>query len=109
MDLVTLNSKGDSARRHRREHVRSTGRYILATASPQGKALEDGVDGHGVCTATLLERLAGAAAAPTAAMIEVDSLANYVARRVPELTRPKGYEQRLMRSAQGENFPITSF
>jgi dipeptidyl aminopeptidase/acylaminoacyl peptidase len=87
--------------------MRSTGRYILAAASPQGKALEDGVNGQGVYTAALLEGLAGKAVPPNATMIDVDALANYVARRVPELTRPKGYEQRPMRTARGENFPLT--
>ena len=87
--------------------MRSTGRYILAAASPQGKALEDGVKGHGVYTSALLEGLDGAAGPRGSAMIEVDALAEYVSRRVPELTRPAGYEQRPVRSAQGENFPIT--
>lgn len=86
--------------------MRSTGRYILAAASPQGKALEAGVGGHGVYTAALLEGMAGKAGPPGAAMLDVDTLAEYVARRVPELTRPAGYEQRPMRSAHGENFPL---
>jgi len=87
--------------------MRSTGRYILAAASPQGKALEDGVNGHGVYTWALLEGLAGAAGQPGSPMIEVDALADYLARRVPELTEKAGYQQRPMRSAQGENFPLT--
>ncbi|HSI52108.1 MAG TPA: caspase family protein, partial [Ideonella sp.] len=86
--------------------MRSTGRYILAAASQQGKALEDGVGGHGVYTAALLEGMAGKAGQRDAPMVDVDALAEYVARRVPELTRPAGYEQRPMRSAQGENFPL---
>ena len=86
--------------------MRSTGRYILAAASQQGKALEDGVGGHGVYTAALLEGMNGKAGQPGAPMVDVDSLADYVARRVPELTRASGYEQRPMRSAQGENFPL---
>lgn len=86
--------------------IRSSGRYILAAASPLGKALEDGVRGHGVYTSALLEGLAGAADPGNTGMIEVDALAEYVARRVPQLTAPAGYEQRPMRSAQGESFPI---
>jgi len=86
--------------------IRSSGRYILAAAPPMGKALEDGVRGHGVYTSALLEGLAGAADPRNTGMIEVDALAEYVARRVPQLTAPAGYEQRPMRSAQGENFPI---
>jgi hypothetical protein len=86
--------------------MRSTGRYILAAASPQGKALEDGVQGHGVYTYALIEGLAGKAGERGASMIDVDALANYVAQRVPVLTRPAGYEQRPMRSMQGENFPL---
>jgi hypothetical protein len=86
--------------------IRSSGRYILAAASPQGKALEDGVQGHGVYTYALMEGLAGAAGPRNSSMIEVDALADYVSRRVPELTAPAGYRQRPMRSAQGENFPI---
>ena len=86
--------------------IRSSGRYILAAASPMGKALEDGVRGHGVYTSALLEGLAGAADPRNTGMIEVDALADYVARRVPQLTAAGGYEQRPMRSAQGENFPI---
>jgi hypothetical protein len=85
--------------------MRRTGRYILAAASPQGKALEDGVQGHGVYTYALLEGLAGAAG-PRNGLIEVDALAEYLTRRVPELTAKAGYQQRPMRSAQGENFPI---
>jgi len=85
---------------------RSSGRYILAAASPQGRALEDGVQGHGVYTAALLEGLAGAADPARKGTVEVDALADYVSRRVPELTAPAGYQQRPMRSAQGENFPI---
>jgi len=86
--------------------IRSSGRYILAAASPQGKALEDGVQWHGVYTYALLEGLAGRADPRNSGMIEVDALADYVSRRVPELTAPAGYRQRPMRSAQGENFPI---
>ena len=86
--------------------MRSTGRYILAAASQQGRALEDGVGGHGVYTTALLEGLAGKAGQPNAPMVDVDALAEYVAHRVPELTRPAGYEQRPMRSAHGENFPL---
>lgn len=87
--------------------MRATGRYILAAASPQGKALEDGFNGHGVYTAALLEGMAGRAVSPQSAMIDVDALANYVADRVPELTRAKGYEQRPMKTSFGQNFPIT--
>jgi uncharacterized caspase-like protein len=86
--------------------MRSSGRYILAAASQQGRALEDGAGGHGVYTAALLEGIAGAAGPRGSAMVEVNALADYVERRVPELTRPAGYEQRPMRSALGENFPL---
>ena len=86
--------------------MRSTGRHILAAASPQGKALENGVQGHGVYTFALLEGLAGKADPNNTGMIEIDALADYVSRRVPELTRPAGYEQRPMRSAKEQSFPI---
>lgn len=86
--------------------MKSTGRYILAAASPQGKALEDGVGGHGVYTSALIEGLAGAADPSNTGVIEVDALANYVAERVPQITARVGYQQRPMRSAQGQNFPI---
>jgi WD40 repeat protein len=87
--------------------MRSSGRYILAAASPQGKALEDGVQGHGIYTEALIEGLTGAADPRNTGMIEVDALADYVSRRVPELTeKVGGYRQQPMRSAQGENFPI---
>jgi hypothetical protein len=42
-------------------------------------------------------------------VIDVDALADYVSRRVPELTKPAGYEQRPIRSASGENFPIVRY
>jgi DNA-binding beta-propeller fold protein YncE len=86
--------------------MRSTGRYILAAASPEGKALEDGVKGHGVYTSALIEGLTGAAKGTSAEMIDVDALAQYVSDRVPQLTEPAGYKQRPMRSAQGDNFPL---
>ena len=63
--------------------MRSSGRYILAAASQQGKALEDGVNGHGVYTTALLEGIAGAAGPRGSAMVDVDALADYVSRRVP--------------------------
>jgi hypothetical protein len=81
--------------------MHSTGRYILAGASPLDKALE--VHGHGAYTAALLEGLSGGADPRHAGVIEVDALAEYVARRVPELT---GGAQHPMRSSYGENFPI---
>jgi uncharacterized caspase-like protein len=87
--------------------MKSSGRYILAAASPQGKALESGVRGHGVYTAAMLEGLAGAADPQNTGMIEVDALADYVSRRVPELTQQiAGYAQRPMRSAEGQTFPL---
>ena len=87
--------------------MRSSGRYILAAASPQGKALENGVQGHGVYTHALIEGLTGAADPHNTGMIEVDALADYVSRRVPEITQQMGgYPQRPMRSAEGQNFPI---
>ena len=79
---------------------------IESEAGTQGKALEDGVQGHGVYTYALLEGLTGKADPHKSGMIEVDALADYVSRRVPELTAPAGYRQRPMRSSQGENFPI---
>lgn len=91
--------------------MRSSGRYILAAASPQGKALEGGEQGHGLYSYALMEGLAGAAdRAPNGnnnVLIEVDELANYVARRVPELTARYGYQQVPMRSASGQSFWIT--
>jgi len=84
--------------------MRSTGRYILAAASPQGKALEDGEKGHGIYSYALMEGLAGGADPKNTGRIEVDELASYVARRVPQLTERYGYLQRPMRSASGESF-----
>jgi hypothetical protein len=81
--------------------MRSTGRYILAATSPQGNALQ--VRGHGAYTAALLEGLAGRADLQHSGVIEVDELAEYLSRRVPELTSGK---QHPMRSAYGESFPI---
>jgi hypothetical protein len=87
--------------------MNSSGRYILAAASPQGQALESGVKEHGVYTYALLEGLAGAADPNQTGMIDADALADYVSRRVPELTQAiAGYAQRPMRSAQGQTFPI---
>jgi hypothetical protein len=86
--------------------MRSSGRYILAAASPQGKALEDGKAGRGIYTQALMEGLAGAADQGKTGRIEVDALAEYVARRVPELTASYGYRQVPMRSATGESFWI---
>jgi hypothetical protein len=86
--------------------MHSTGRHILAAASPQGKALELGAKGHGVYTYALLEGLAGAAD-PGRQEIEVDALAKYLSRRVPELTRQiAGYAQQPMRSAIRDSFPL---
>ncbi|MBL8390445.1 MAG: hypothetical protein JNN21_01040, partial [Candidatus Accumulibacter sp.] len=78
-----------------------------AAASPQGKALELGVkQKHGVYTYALLEGLAGAAA-PGQAEIEVDALASYLSRRVPELSlQVGGYAQQPMRSAYRDSFPL---
>jgi WD40 repeat protein len=84
--------------------MRSSGRYILAAASPQGKALEDGAQGHGIYTYALMEGLAGAADPKNTGRIEVDDLAKYLADRVPQLTARFGYQQRPMRSAAGEGF-----
>ena len=90
--------------------MRSSGRYILAAASPLGKALEAGEQGHGVYTYALMEGLAGAADQPPYGngngLIEVDELASYVAQRVPELTKRFGYQQVPMRSAAGQSFWI---
>jgi WD40 repeat protein len=88
--------------------MRSSGRYILAATSPQGKALEDGVQGHGVYTYALMEGLAGAADPHNTGMIEVDALADYVSWRVPALTEKlAGYRQQPMRTGvEGQNFPI---
>jgi len=85
--------------------MRSSGRYILAAASPIGKALEDGRNGHGIYTHALMEGLAGKA--ERNGRIEVDELAAYLQRRVPELTQPYGYQQIPMRSATGHGFWIT--
>ena len=87
--------------------MRSTGRYILAAASPQGKALENGMQQHGVYTYALIEGLAGKADPHNTGMIEVDALADYVSQRVPELTQQiGGYRQQPMRAAEGQNFPL---
>jgi uncharacterized caspase-like protein len=62
---------------------------------------------HGVYTYALLEGLAGAADPLRTGVIEADALADYVSRRVPELTQQiGGYAQRPMRSAEGQTFPI---
>jgi uncharacterized caspase-like protein len=81
--------------------MRASGRYILAAASPQGKALE--VRGHGAYTTALLEGLSGQADPQHSGVIDVDALAEYVSRRVPQLTAGA---QHPMRSAYGQNFPI---
>ena len=51
-----------------------------------------------------MEGLAGGADPKNTGRIEVDELASYVARRVPQLTERYGYLQRPMRSASGESF-----
>jgi WD40 repeat protein len=88
--------------------MRSSGRYILAAASPLDKALEDPKAQHGIYTRALMEGLAGAADPQGTGRIEVDELAKYVERRVPELTAPYGYRQVPMRSAAGQSFWITN-
>jgi WD40 repeat protein len=87
--------------------MKSTGQYILAAASPQGKALEDGNAGRGIYTRALMEGLAGAADPRKTNTIELDELAAYLARRVPELTKRYGIEQVPMRSATGQGFWLT--
>src|SRR5262249_2427342 len=84
--------------------IKSSGQYILAAASPQGKALEDGVSGHGLYSLALSEGLAGAADPMKTGRIEVDLLEAYLEHRVPELSERFGYTQIPMRSANGQNF-----
>jgi len=84
--------------------MKKTGRYILAAASPEGRALEEGTNGHGIYTWALLEGLSGKAAAPGTDRIELDALAQYLEDRVPQLTKPFGYQQIPMRSAEGQTF-----
>src|SRR5262245_25519195 len=84
--------------------MKKTGRYILAAASPEGRALEQGTNGHGVYTWALLEGLSGKAAPAGTDRIELDALASYLEERVPQLTKPYGYEQIPVRSTEGQSF-----
>jgi WD40 repeat protein len=86
--------------------MRNSGRYILAAASQEGRALEDGVQGHGFYTSALLEGLAGKADTNNSGLIKFDALAQYVSERVPDLTAPSGYRQQPIRSAYGSDFTI---
>jgi len=88
--------------------MRATGHAILAAASSEQMALEQGEAGHGVFTYALLQGLDGSADANDDGIIDIDELAAYLAKTVPEITQRRwGFAQRPMRKTVGTPFPVT--
>jgi hypothetical protein len=88
--------------------MRSTGHAVLAAASSDQMALEQGEAGHGVFTYALLQGIEGSADTNRDGIVDIDELASYLARSVPEITKRRwGIEQRPMRKTAGTPFPVT--
>ena len=88
--------------------MRSTGHAVLAAASSEQMALEQGEAGHGVFTYALLQGIAGSADANRDGIVDIDELAAHLAKTVPEITKRRwGFEQRPMRKTVGISFPVT--
>ena len=91
--------------------MRMTGRATLAATLPDQLAVQDKTKGHGVYTGALLEGLDGAADVGRG-YVNIDELANYVARVVPERAVavadgvPTGPKQHPMRQTKGEAFDL---
>jgi WD40 repeat protein len=85
--------------------AQSAGRSIITAATDQTPALE-GFRGHGVFTWTILQALSQADANADR-LIDVDELARYIARRVPEATLEAfGRRQDPQMRLEGVNFPL---
>lgn len=86
----------------------ATGHAVLAAASSEQMALEQGEQGHGVFTYALLQGMAGAADANQDDVVDIDELAAHVATSVPEITQRRwGFAQRPMRRTTGTTFAVT--
>jgi uncharacterized caspase-like protein len=83
---------------------RATGRNVISAARD---AAYEGYNGHGVLTYALLEALDIRAARGADERVRVNSLADYVEQRVPQITRERfGLEQLPTRKLSGNDFPI---
>jgi WD40 repeat protein/uncharacterized caspase-like protein len=83
---------------------RATGRNVISAARD---AAYEGYNGHGVLTYALLEALDIKAARVEDERVRVNSLADYVEQRVPQITRERfGFEQLPTRKLSGNDFPI---
>ena len=88
--------------------MRATGHAVLAAASSEQMALEQGEKGHGVFTYALLQGMAGAADANRDDIVDIDELAAHAATSVPEITQRRwGFAQRPMRRTVGTAFAVT--
>jgi WD40 repeat protein len=82
-----------------------SGRAVLAASNSDEMAM-DGYRGHGVFTFALLEGLE-AADSDAQGQILITRLAEYVQRRVPDMTEDKWhYRQRPLSAIKGDPFPI---
>jgi WD40 repeat protein len=86
---------------------KATGRAVLGAASSSQMALE-GHEGHGVFTWALLRALNGANDANGDRQVDVDEIASFVAKVVPEVTERRwNYAQTPLRDVKGQNFAVT--
>jgi hypothetical protein len=91
--------------------MQMTGRAILAATLPDQLAVQNESEGHGVFTGALLEGLDGKADTGRG-YVNIDELANYVARVVPDRAAAvkngvaSGLRQRPMRQTKGEAFDL---
>jgi len=83
---------------------RLTGRAIIAATADGKTAIER--DGHGLFTSVVLEGLHGQAGREGNDAVEVQELASYVHKRLPEIAHQRGYEQYPFSSTEGYNFTL---
>ena len=89
--------------------MRATGHAVLAAASSEQMALEQGEAGHGVFTYALLQGIAGSADANRDGIVDIDEIAGHLLKTVPEITKRRwGFEQQPMRRTAGTPFPVTT-
>jgi hypothetical protein len=82
-----------------------TGRAIIG-ATADGMAIEDDEGKHGAFTDALLEGLRGQADRDGNGTVEIDELAAYVHKRLPEIARKRGYKQSPFSTPAGHSFPL---